>query len=131
MKRALTRWMCSILAASIIGALPLRSAHADGLVIIDNPPATVAAQGFFATQLDGSGTRLVFATDGSVRTIIQEGIFSEGVRMELPWGWVAVSLEEGTPDGRYVTTPAAVRLADGGWVPLTLPQIYPIGGATD
>lgn len=105
---------------------------ADGrLVLLGFPPPTVAARGFFATQLDGSGTRLVFATDGSVRTIIQEGIFSEGVRMELPWGWVAVSLEEGSPDGRYVTTPAAVRLADGGWVPLTLPQIYPIGGGTD
>ncbi len=101
------------------------------LVLLQFPPPTRSARGFFVTHLDGSGTRLVFATDGSVRTIYQEGTFSEGVRMELPWGWVAVSLDRFTGDGLYVATPAAVRLADGGWVGLTLPQIYPIGGGTD
>ena len=105
---------------------------ADGhLVLLQFPPPTVSARGFFVTHLDGSGTHLVLATDGSVRLIHQEGIDFEGVRIELPWGWLAVSLDRLTADGGYVVTPAAVRLADGGWLGLTLPQINPIGGGTD
>jgi hypothetical protein len=101
------------------------------LVLLQFPPPTVSARGFFVTHLDGSGTHLVLATDGSVRLIHQEGVDFEGVRLELPWGWVAVSLDRFTSDGLYVVTPAAVRLTDGGWVGLTMPQINPIGGGTD
>ena len=101
------------------------------LVLLQFPPPTRAPRGFFVTHLDGSGTRLVLATDGSVTAIHQEGLDSQGVRMELPWGWVAVSLNRFTADGGYLVTPAAVRLTDGGWVGLTMPQINPIGGGTD
>lgn len=102
------------------------------LVMLQFPPPTVSARGFFLSNLDDSGMRLVFATDGSVRTIYQEGIFAEGVRLELPWGWVAVSLDRPRPDtAASITYHAAVRLTDGGWVRLTFPTLYPIGGATD
>jgi len=101
------------------------------LVMLQFPPPTVEARGFFITDLDGSNTRLVFASDFGVRPIFQEGADFEGTRMELPWGWVAVQLDRVLKNGQYQMIPAAVRLADGGWVRLTLPSLYPIGGGHD
>ena len=101
------------------------------LLLLQFPGPTRVTRSFVSTLLDGSGTRLVFVTDGYVRPIYQEGIDFVGVRMELPWGWVAVNLEWLMDDGEYRVVPAAVRLADGGWVVLTLPEIYPIGGGHD
>jgi hypothetical protein len=100
------------------------------LVLLSFGPATEAVHEFSTAMLDGSGSRRVFATEADVRPLAYGVTGFEAGQVELPSGWVAVLLEQ-TIDGTYHETPAAVRLADGGWVQLTLPTIFPIGGAHD
>ncbi|MGH9251695.1 MAG: hypothetical protein ACRD0W_19570 [Acidimicrobiales bacterium] len=114
--------------------LPGRLAVADErghLVMLQVPSPTISAQALFYTSLDGTDVRLAIASDWDVRPVYQQGIDDEGIRLELPWGWVAVSFDRLLPDDRYEVFRAAVRLSDGGWVPIVSPWIAPIGGGHD
>jgi hypothetical protein len=101
------------------------------LVMLQMPSVTASTRGLFATNLDGTDLRLVFASDWSVRPISHQGADDEAIEMELPWGWVAVSLDRLGEDGGYDVFRAAVRLSDGGWVRLVWPWNVPFGGAHD
>jgi hypothetical protein len=101
------------------------------LVLLQFPPPTEEAREFSVTNLDGTDTRRVFVSDGTVRPIDQEGVDFAGIRLELPLGWVAVNVDRPMSDGGFQLIPAAVRLSDGGWLKLTLPQINAIGGGHD
>ena len=101
------------------------------LVLLRFPPPTEEASEFSVTSLDGAATRLVFVGDGGVRPIDQDGIDFAGVRLELPWGWAPVAIDRPMSDGGFQVVRAAVRLADGGWVELSWPEINAIGGGHD
>jgi hypothetical protein len=104
---------------------------ADGrLVLLQFPSPTIDTSVFAVSDLDGTDARLVFQTDGTIRPIYQEGIDFQGVRIELPMGWVPIIHARLTAE-TYETFAAAVRLSDGGWVPIAVPTLYPIGGGHD
>lgn len=101
------------------------------LVLLSFGPPTADVHDFWAASLDGDGLHRVFKTDGDVRALgLGLSGFPSG-QVELPAGWVAVVVRGHTKRGTYQETPVAVRLADGGWVPLALPTLRPIGGGHD
>lgn len=102
-----------------------------GLVLLGFPPPTVES-GFFTVYDVSSGeSRLAFATDGTVRPVYADGLDFEGVRPEVPPGWTPVWLTWQPSEREFVRQAAAVRLSDGGWVPLELPALTVIGGGHD
>ncbi len=101
------------------------------LVLLQFPSSAIETHAFSVVDLDGSDARVVFATDGTVRPLYQEGVDFLGVRVELPPGWVPIGHDRLDASGGYEHFVAAVRLRDGGWVRLAVPTIYPIGGGTD
>jgi hypothetical protein len=100
------------------------------LVLLQFPSSAIETHSFSVVDLDGSDSRVVFETDGTVRPVYQEGNDFLGVRLELPAGWVPISHARLTGDD-YETFTAAVRLRDGGWVRLAVGAIPPIGGGHD
>lgn len=101
------------------------------LALLQFPSPAIETNEFAAVQLNGVGPQVIFTTDGTVRPLYQEGIDFQGVRVELPPGWVPISHARQDADGGYETFVAAVRLRDGGWVRLAVPTILPIGGGHD
>ena len=101
------------------------------LALLQFPSPAIETNRFSAVRLDGAGAQIIFTTDGTVRPLYQEGIDFQGVRVELPPGWVPISHARQDVDGGYVTFVAAVRLRDGGWVRLAVPTITSIGGGHD
>lgn len=105
--------------------------EARGLVLLQFPTPTVEARGFSLLDPSSGESRRVFSTDGDVRPVYAEGLLFEGVRMEVPPGWAPVWLSWPPNDQDYVRFAAAVRLRDGGWVPVELPALTVIGGGHD
>lgn len=102
-----------------------------GMVLLGFPPPTVES-GFFTVYDVSSGeSRMAFATDGNVRPVYADGLDFEGVRAEVPPGWVPVWLSWQPSEREFIRQAAAVRLSDGGWVPLELPALTIIGGGHD
>lgn len=102
-----------------------------GMVLLGFPPPTVESAFFTIYDVSSGESRIAFATDGDVRPVYADGLDFEGVRPEVPPGWVPVWLSWQPSDREFVRQAAAVRLSDGGWVPLELPAMTVIGGGHD
>lgn len=102
-----------------------------GLVLLQFPPSTVETRGFSLYDIARRQTRPVFATDGSVNPILSDGLDFEGVRPELPPGWAPARLTRRSANDALVRDAVAVRLRDGGWLPIGLPGLTAIGGGHD
>jgi len=100
------------------------------LVLLVFPGPTVETGSFSLFDPATATTRQVFSTDGTVRPLYADGLDFEGVRVEVPAGWAPVWVSQSDGDG-YTRQAVAVRLSDGGWLPITVPPLLSIGGGHD
>lgn len=100
------------------------------LVLLVLPGPTVETSSFSLFDPATATARPVFSTDGTVRPLYADGLDFEGVRVEVPAGWAPVWVSQSDGDG-YTRQAVAVRLNDGGWLPITVAPLLSIGGGHD